>query len=51
MIGVFAGMGPKSTGPFVDKVVDQCQKIFGAINDIDFPHDYYDCGNFLCQHS
>ncbi|GAB1529021.1 MULTISPECIES: aspartate/glutamate racemase family protein [Brevibacillus] len=38
MIGILAGMGPKSTGPFVDKVVDQCQKIYGAINDIDFPH-------------
>jgi aspartate/glutamate racemase len=22
MIGILAGMGPKSTGPFVDKVVD-----------------------------
>ncbi len=38
MIGILAGMGPKSTGPFVDKVVDQCQKIYGAKNDIDFPH-------------
>lgn len=38
MIGILAGMGPKSTGPFVDKVVDQCQKIYGAVNDIDFPH-------------
>ena len=38
MIGILAGMGPKSTGPFVDKVVDECQKIYGAINDIDFPH-------------
>lgn len=26
MIGILAGMGPKSTGPFVDKVVDECQK-------------------------
>ena len=38
MIGILAGMGPKSTGPFVDKTVDQCQKIYGAVNDIDFPH-------------
>jgi len=30
MIGILAGMGPKSTGPFVDKVVEQCQKIYGA---------------------
>ncbi|CUX92408.1 amino acid racemase [Bacillus velezensis] len=30
--------GQKSTGPFVDKVVDECQKIYGAIHDMDFPH-------------
>ncbi|WP_028530854.1 aspartate/glutamate racemase family protein [Paenibacillus sp. HW567] len=38
MIGILAGMGPKSTGPFVDRVVDQCQQIYGAKYDIDFPH-------------
>ncbi|GAA5417817.1 broad specificity amino-acid racemase RacX [Paraliobacillus ryukyuensis] len=38
MIGILAGMGPKSTGPFVDKVVEECQQIYGAVNDIDFPH-------------
>ncbi|MFD3449527.1 aspartate/glutamate racemase family protein [Microbacteriaceae bacterium 4G12] len=38
MIGILAGMGPKSTGPFVDKVVEQCQKIYGAKDDMDFPH-------------
>ncbi|EST53502.1 amino acid racemase [Brevibacillus panacihumi W25] len=38
MIGILAGMGPKSTGPFIDKVVEQCQKIYGAKYDIDFPH-------------
>lgn len=38
MIGILAGMGAKSTGPFVDKVVDECQKIYGAIHDMDFPH-------------
>lgn len=38
MIGVLAGMGPKSTGPFIDIVVEQCQKIYGAKYDIDFPH-------------
>jgi aspartate racemase len=31
-------MGPKSTGPFIDQVVEQCQKIYGAKNDMDFPH-------------
>lgn len=38
MIGILAGMGPKSTGPFVDRVVDQCQQIYGAKHDMDFPH-------------
>ncbi|NPC91370.1 amino acid racemase [Bacillus sp. WMMC1349] len=38
MIGILAGMGPKSTGPFVNKVVDECQKIYGATYDLDFPH-------------
>lgn len=37
MIGILAGMGPKSTGPFIDKVVEQCQKIYNATYDIDFP--------------
>ncbi|MFI8708338.1 aspartate/glutamate racemase family protein [Bacillus sp. NPDC077411] len=38
MIGILAGMGPKSTGPFVDNVVKQCQEIYGAKDDMDFPH-------------
>lgn len=38
VIGILAGMGPKSTSPFLDKVIEQCQKQYGAINDIDFPH-------------
>lgn len=38
MIGILAGMGPKSTGPFVDKVVHYCQVLYGAKNDMDFPH-------------
>ncbi|NTU26192.1 amino acid racemase [Bacillus tequilensis] len=38
MIGILAGMGPKSTSPFVDKVIDYCQKLYGAENDIDYPH-------------
>lgn len=38
MIGILAGMGPKSTGPFVDTVVAKCQKIYGAKHDMDFPH-------------
>ncbi|MDM5156919.1 amino acid racemase [Bacillus sp. DX1.1] len=38
MIGILAGMGPKSTGPFVDTVIEQCQEIYGAKDDMDFPH-------------
>ncbi len=38
IIGILAGMGPKSTAPFVEKVIDECQKQYGAQNDIDFPH-------------
>lgn len=37
MIGILAGMGPKSTGPFVDQVVASFQSLTGAKNDIDFP--------------
>jgi aspartate racemase len=37
MIGILAGMGPKSTGPFVDNVILQCQQMYGAKDDIDFP--------------
>jgi len=37
MIGILAGMGPKSTGPFIDQVISQYQTITGAKDDIDFP--------------
>lgn len=37
IIGILAGMGPKSTGPFVDQVVHAFQTLSGAKNDIDFP--------------
>jgi len=37
MIGILAGMGPKSTGPFIDQVVSALQSLTGAKNDIDFP--------------
>lgn len=36
-IGILAGMGPRSTAPFLDLVVDACQEIYGARHDIDFP--------------
>jgi aspartate racemase len=36
-IGILAGMGPRSTAPFLDLVIDACQEIYGARHDIDFP--------------
>lgn len=36
-IGILAGMGPKSTGPFIDQVITQYQIATGAVYDIDFP--------------
>lgn len=36
-IGILAGMGPRSTAPFVDMVVDECSKQYGAVYDNDFP--------------
>ncbi len=32
LIGILAGMGPKSTPPFLDQVVAQCQIQYGARN-------------------
>jgi aspartate racemase len=37
VIGILAGMGPRSTAPFVDMLVDACQQQYGARYDIDFP--------------
>jgi amino-acid racemase len=37
LIGILAGMGPRSTALFVDMVVDECQRQYGARYDIDFP--------------
>ncbi len=36
-IGVLAGMGPRSTAPFIDMLITQCQMQYGAKNDMDFP--------------
>lgn len=36
-IGILAGMGPRSTAPFIDLVVTECQILYGARHDIDFP--------------
>ncbi len=37
-IGILAGMGPRSTTPFMELLLDQCQIQYGAKNDIDYPH-------------
>ena len=37
MIGILGGMGPKSTGPFIDQVVGSFQSLMGAKEDMDFP--------------
>lgn len=37
-IGILAGMGPRSTTPFLELVLDQCQMQYGAKYDIDYPH-------------
>ncbi|MFX0137772.1 MAG: aspartate/glutamate racemase family protein [Candidatus Hodarchaeota archaeon] len=37
-IGILTGMGPKSTSPFLDLIIEQCQKQYGATYDFDFPH-------------
>lgn len=36
-IGVLAGMGPRSTAPFIDMLVTDCQVGYGANYDMDFP--------------
>jgi aspartate racemase len=36
-LGILAGMGPRSTAPFLDMVVTQCQLQYGARDDLDFP--------------
>lgn len=36
-IGILAGMGPRSTAPFIDQVITECQVQYGAKHDIDFP--------------
>ena len=36
-IGVLAGMGPRSTSPFIDALVTACQIELGCKDDNDFP--------------
>lgn len=37
LIGILSGMGPRSTAPFIDLIVTECQRQYGARDDIDFP--------------
>jgi len=37
-VGILAGMGPRSTAPFIDMLVTECQRGYGAREDMDFPH-------------
>lgn len=37
-IGILAGMGPRSTSPFLELVLNECQRQYGAKFDIDYPH-------------
>jgi aspartate racemase len=37
VIGILAGMGPRSTAPFISTVIDECQQQYGAKEDMDFP--------------
>ncbi len=36
-IGILAGMGPRSTAPFLDLIISECQRQYGARHDMDFP--------------
>lgn len=36
-VGILAGMGPRSTAPFVDMLVTECQLVYGAKYDEEFP--------------
>lgn len=37
VIGILAGMGPRSTAPFIDMLITEAQEQYGARDDIDFP--------------
>lgn len=36
-LGILAGMGPYSTAPFLNYVLDACKRLYSATNDTDFP--------------
>ena len=37
IVGALVGMGPNSTAPFYDLVMNYARKLYGAKNDLDFP--------------
>ena len=37
-IGLLAGMGVRSTAPFLDLIVEECQRQYGARQEPDYPH-------------
>ncbi|GMR12673.1 MAG: amino acid racemase [Gemmatimonadota bacterium] len=37
-IGLLAGMGVRSTAPFLDLVIAECQRQYGAREEMDYPH-------------
>lgn len=37
LLGILGGMGPRSTSPFLELVLDECQKQYGAVYDEDYP--------------
>ncbi len=36
-IGILAGMGPRSTAPFIEQIIDECQNQYNASLDEEFP--------------
>ncbi|WP_060875625.1 aspartate/glutamate racemase family protein [Myroides odoratus] len=36
-LGILAGMGPRSTTPFLEQVLDECQRQYNAVLDEEFP--------------
>jgi aspartate racemase len=37
-IGILEGMGPRSTSPFLEAVLDECERQYGARTDGEYPH-------------
>ena len=37
VIGILAGMGPRTSSPFLDDVLEGCRRRYGAVHDEDFP--------------